>query len=157
MNQLPPRNVKFGEKTDVWGIGNIAYKLIMNGLVDQGPIRCDTSTKDDLFEEFDGKMPLAADYWRNAYPNDDGNVFRPGCKACRPAEEYQPDLKQLVRRCLNYEQDERPSLMEIIAEVDQHFSEFPEHMDELMDKGRYNFRVPDLDQLSTGEAMDVDT
>ncbi|EUC43470.1 hypothetical protein COCMIDRAFT_28065 [Bipolaris oryzae ATCC 44560] len=157
MNQPPSDDIKLGEKTDVWGIGNIAYKLIMNGLVDQGPVRCDAHTQDEEFEEFDGKIPLAAQHWRNLFQNDDTNVLSYDCPECRPTGSYTDDLKQLVRRCLNYEQSKRPALMEIIAEADRHFGEFPGDMDEVMDKGRYDLRQPNFEGFLIGEAMDIDT
>ncbi|KAJ5023665.1 hypothetical protein PSV08DRAFT_353534 [Bipolaris maydis] len=108
----------------------------MNGLVDQGPVRCDAYTQDEDFEEYDGKIPLAAQHWHNLFQNDDTN---------------------LVRRCLNYEQNKRPMLLEIIAEADQHFGEFFRHMEELMDECRYNLKEPNFEEFLIGEAMEIDT
>ncbi|KAG9193994.1 hypothetical protein G6011_04029 [Alternaria panax] len=153
--QAEPYDIRLGEKTDVWGIGNIAWTLIANRQDDAGPFRCESWTPSATFAGWDGHVPLAIQCDRNNARHDDSDVLMAYSKTNPAANEYGPQIKELVRTCLNYEQDDRPTLKEIIAEAEQFLSDPDNHtfVDQIHDKDGLNLTLPDFPEFAIEESI----
>ena len=145
-----------GERTDVWGIGHIAWRLLCNKQVDAfGPVRCDTKRSRSTKKDDQPKIPLALRRERNVRPNDDKSVLAEKSTAQYTAGKYGREVKELVRRCLNFDHNLRPTLKEILAEVDQYFSEDDILIDQVRDKDGLRLTMPDTPEFAIGQPVDA--
>lgn len=154
--QEEPYYLELGERTDVWGIGHIAWRLLCNKQVDVfGPIRCDTKPSRSTKKDDQHKIPLALRHERNVRPNDDKSVLAEKSTAQYTAGKYGREVKELVRRCLNFDHNLRPTLKEILAEVDQSFSEDDILIDQVRHKDGLRLTMPDTPEFAIGQPVDA--
>ncbi|KAL6166479.1 hypothetical protein ACJQWK_07831 [Exserohilum turcicum] len=151
--QSPPYQIKLGEKTDVWGIGNIAWTLITNSYGDHGPIRCDGGNKSTYFARFSSQVPVAVECERNNAPHDEHGVLAEGCRRCRAASKYSQRIKDLVRRCVNFNQADRPSLTDIIAQANEVLVKGSPEMDQVMYRDGLHFTIPNSKGFAIGDHL----
>ncbi|KAH6882458.1 hypothetical protein BKA58DRAFT_447083 [Alternaria rosae] len=87
--QDPPYFLKLNEKTDVWGIDNIAWRLLCNKQAGNGgPVRCDSEPLDSTSPGPKPKIPLALAYEFNFTINDETGVFAAQSSTQYTAEKY---------------------------------------------------------------------
>jgi len=154
--QEEPYYLELGERTDVWGIGHIAWRLLCNKQVDAfGPIRCDTKRSRSTEEDHQGKVPLALRRERNIRPNNSKSVLAEKSTAQYTAGKYGPEVKELVRRCLNFDHNLRPTLKEILAEVDQSFSKDDVLIEQVRDRDGLQLILPDGPEFAIGQPVDA--
>jgi len=154
--QEEPYYLESGERTDVWGIGHIAWRLLCNKQTDAfGPIRCDTKPSRSREEDEQPKIPLALRRQRNIPPNNDKSVLAEQSTAQYTAGKYGREVKELVRRCLNFDHNLRPTLKEILAEVDQSFSEDDVLIGQVRDKDGLQLILPDTPEFAIGQPVDA--
>ncbi|KAJ4376030.1 hypothetical protein N0V83_001310 [Neocucurbitaria cava] len=110
--QHGPNFTPLGEKTDVWGIGRIAWSLIVHRLGDYGPVR-DVRAYGDEFRKYEDFIPVSLDCRLNRKSNYEDTVLTGG-GTFPAARLYDDDLRGLVRRCLNLKQEDRPTLREVL-------------------------------------------
>ncbi|KAI4682520.1 hypothetical protein J4E81_009594 [Alternaria sp. BMP 2799] len=68
---------------------------------------------------------------------------------------YGREVKELVRRCLNFDHNLRPTLREILAEVDESFSEDDVLTDQIKDKDGLQLILPDTPEFAIGQPVDA--
>jgi serine/threonine protein kinase len=104
--------IPLGEKTDVWGIGNILWYLVAHRILDEGPVReyklANNVDSDGLQLPY---IPISSRRSRNRQIHNrqttlTGEMFM-------AAGEYSDDIKNLVRACLNWKQENRPTLHDL--------------------------------------------
>lgn len=71
------------------------------------------------------------------------------------AASYEEDLKDLVRRCLNFDQKDRPTLREILDAANEAL-ENEDAKDALEDKMGLGLSLPDSDQFMFGESFSLE-
>jgi serine/threonine protein kinase len=102
---------KLTYKTDVFGIGQLMWNMLMNFSEWYGA----------PFYDNDG---TAGAYVVNGVPYDnhqlskEAGLFLTGNTPYEASSYYSEDLKDLVRRCLRYRQEDRPTLEELNEEID---------------------------------------
>jgi serine/threonine protein kinase len=147
--------LKLGEKTDVWGIGSIAWSLLCNKqATSDGPIRCHSisaSSTDPSSER--KKVPLALVCPQNFTINDETTVLAMESSAQFTAGKYGQEIKDLVRRCLNHGHFARPTLREIIAEADHILTGNADLENQMMDAGGLHLVLPDTSALAIGQPV----
>ena len=108
--QDPNNLIPLGEATDVWGIGRIAWQLIVNRRTYHGPMHDEKGP--DFGDLYEGFIPLSVDYPKNRVKNDRNTTLSD--KYYWPTTAfYSGALKDLVRACLNFNTTDRPSLRDI--------------------------------------------
>jgi serine/threonine protein kinase len=137
-----PDLTPLNEETDIWAIGAAIWYLIANRVV-IGPHR-------EL--HFPDDMPRNV----NVAEEDTGRLDALGATPFSgvefPAlEKHSPELKALVARCLNWEQEHRPSLNVLRAEINTFLGNHPE----VRDSRNYEpLRMPILeDGLKVGDTF----
>jgi serine/threonine protein kinase len=118
MHFNPSSTVPIGEKTDVYSIGSIMWHLIT--------LTIDSGSRGPLLEilERGRRIPTAApgydqheQYVLRNHGHTDGRflaIFE------SHLHYYSGELKDLVKKCLRHEADQRPTLTEILSEVNHH-------------------------------------
>ncbi|KAF1918295.1 hypothetical protein BDU57DRAFT_537867 [Ampelomyces quisqualis] len=145
--QRGPPWVPLNEKTDVWGIGSIIWSLIAHADPENGPVREDIDAKPG------SEIPLSAQRKRNRkvhtrYTTLNGQIYL-------PAISYSDEIKNLARACLNWDQDKRPTLAELLGEARTRVCR-PEAKEELMDWERFELTLPDdVDEFEIGATCDI--
>jgi serine/threonine protein kinase len=154
MQELQPHiNIRLGGKTDVWGIGLVAWSLIGNRYFKHGPVHCDEQPNQKTeYEKWDGYIPLAVAAGCNKFPHNRNSVLTGESEAAPATENYPQDLRDLVRRCLNYRLANRPTLKEIIDEADQAMQD-DELWGEVMYKDSLSLKSPGSSEFRVG--MDI--
>jgi len=154
--QEEPYYLELGERTEVWGIVRIAWRLLCNKQVDAfGPIRCDTVPSRGTEKDQQLKIPLALRRKRNIPPNNATSVLAEQSIAQCTAGKYGREVKELVRRCLNFDHNFRPTLKEILAEVDQYFSEDEVLTEQIRDQDGLQLILPDTPEFAIGQPVDA--
>ncbi|KAF2652769.1 hypothetical protein K491DRAFT_31418 [Lophiostoma macrostomum CBS 122681] len=114
----PP--VKLNERTDVWGIGKILWCLITNS--NQPPARVLPGGRRVVIDALGNKHTRYPTVnWPYLYPTKEvltGRWFTASRK-------YSGELKELVRRCLEYRQGARHSLIQLRNAIDRAFEKRP--------------------------------
>jgi hypothetical protein len=142
-----------GEKTDVWGIGRIAWSLIGNRYFSHGPVRCDEQPNQNIeYEKWSGYISLAVAAESNDIPHNRTSVLTGDSPAAPASENYPQALRDLVRRCLNYRQGNRPTLQVIIDEADQALQD-DELWGEVMYKDGVGLKLPGSSEFRVGKAV----
>lgn len=144
--------VKLDTKTDIWGLGRIAWALIVNTWEGHGPLRED-GAPDDVYGD-----PLAlSKNQRENWDLDDkyDKAVLIGSKEWPAGRRYSEELKGLVRSCLKYEKEDRPSAREVLDRAERWLRENEEEAQGAMDVGRSLLDLPDNDGLEVGEPLIV--
>jgi hypothetical protein len=153
--QTPPYTLQLGEKTDVWGIGNIAWSLLGNKQADyNGPILCNHHSYSLLYDDFGGRAPLAFGCELTFPSYDESNVLAEDSEIQYTSENYGQGIKALVRKCLDWGQDKRPTLRDIIAEADQYLSDDTVWTEQIMDVDRLHLSLPDDSDFAIGQPVE---
>ncbi|KAI4961539.1 hypothetical protein J4E86_000567 [Alternaria arbusti] len=104
-------------------------------------------------------MPILADFAlrrkRNIPPNNATSVLAEQSIAQCTAGKYGREVKELVRRCLNFDHNFRPTLKEILAEVDQYFSEDEVLTEQIRDQDGLQLILPDTPEFAIGQPVDA--
>ncbi|KAI4618833.1 hypothetical protein J4E83_005783 [Alternaria metachromatica] len=116
----PPDLTPLNEKTDVWSIGAAVWYMIANRSV-AGPQR-------ELHYSED--MPQNV----NIGEADHGRLDEPGAKPFEglgfPAlSKYSEELRSLIARCMNWEQEHRPDLATLRAKINAYLASHPKVRD----------------------------
>ncbi|KAH6625332.1 kinase-like domain-containing protein [Boeremia exigua] len=131
---------RLNESTDVWGIGRVAWFLIVNrNSWNYGPVR----EGGPILHGKGCALPLSAFQTENTASEDryDQEVLV-GTAEWAASNNYSEELKALVRSCLKYYQEHRPSLQVILSDVNKHLQANP-HLAEAMDVGSTELAIPD--------------
>ncbi|KAH7092330.1 kinase-like domain-containing protein [Paraphoma chrysanthemicola] len=120
-SQQGPNFTPLGEKTDVWGLGSVAWSLLVNQTTRHGPVRDAKVTDRVIVKDYDGFVPLSYPTQRNRPKNDETTTLT-GEGWFRAPARYSDHLKTLVRQCLNYSPHDRPTLNDIIFEAEMELS-----------------------------------
>jgi serine/threonine protein kinase len=113
--QFGPPWAPLGEKTDVWGIGSILWHLLTHRTLDEGPVREDRHDQKAYIPISSHKYPENKEPL-NDYTTLSGRLFP-------ESSGYSAKLKDLVRACLNWSQEDRPTLQHILDEANHHLHE----------------------------------
>ncbi|KAH7092316.1 hypothetical protein FB567DRAFT_625350 [Paraphoma chrysanthemicola] len=131
-----PDVTKFASKTDVWGLGQIIWNLIMQTTSNQFPF-FDSSTSS-------GTLLVNGE----PYANPTAENFLSGATPFEAAAQYTDELKDLVRECLRYGMQDRPE----IEDVKRRTAEGVERWRGRSEKGRVRIGVSwDLRDFRIGE------
>ncbi|KAF3009851.1 hypothetical protein E8E13_010552 [Curvularia kusanoi] len=140
---------RLDEKTDVWGIGRIAWTLIVNRLNQEGPVREGGPLVEGralpLSQIHDANMEMVQDRY-------DQEVLV-GSDAWPAARRYSEELKTLVRDCLKYFKDNRPSAKEVLRRVDRHLDANPGLREEMADPHGTLLEFPDDGAFEIGDQL----
>jgi serine/threonine protein kinase len=158
--------IELGEKTDVWGIGRIAWTLLVNRLEPGCPVRDKKGKGNDLkgndMNEYDGFIPLSLDFKINKATQNEKTVLTGGLAFPAVREYTDPTLINLVRSCLNYNPESRPTLRQIygaaqdsLQDVDDNEDFNKRAYDELMDKDGLNLKLPSHGEFEIGQTFDL--
>jgi serine/threonine protein kinase len=164
--QNGPDLIRLGEKTDVWGIGRIAWTLLVNRLEPGCPVRDKRGKGKDLegkdMKEYDAFIPLSLDLKVNKTIHNEKTVLTGGSAFPAVGEYTDPTLMNLVRSCLNYNPESRPTLRQIYgaaqdslqnADEDEDFNKWAYY--ELMDKDGLNLKLPSHGEFEVGQNFDL--
>jgi serine/threonine protein kinase len=139
-----------GEATDVWGIGRIAWTLIVNRLTEYGPLR---DRKDKAMEAFNGFIPLSIDHPLNRVKNNTKTTLT-GRKYFPAAAEYDSnELKNLVRGCLNYNSRNRPTLKQVYDAATEYLAEEESAIDQIMNQEGLGLSLPSSLEFDMGRPL----
>lgn len=131
----------------MWGIGSIIWSLIAHTELNSGPVREDIDDKS--LEEY----PIAADRRRNKKVHTRDTTLNG--QQYMSTRIYSDKIKDLTRQCLNWDQDERPTLKELLAEADTVLWR-PGAKAELTDWEELGLRIPgDIEEFEIGAMCDV--
>ncbi|KAJ6267549.1 kinase-like domain-containing protein [Bipolaris maydis] len=122
--------IPLSEWTDVWQIGHMGYNLIMNGTEDQhGPLRLVPRDEDDDGDDdddndknigyFADKRNPGPTNTDTSQPFDDARQF-PTCV------NYSAGLNNLIANCLNWDPQQRPTLLDIYRRATELLSNCPD-------------------------------
>jgi len=132
-----------GEKSDVWSIGSMIWALLQN-LHHDMPRR-------DLVDEETGHAANVylgvQDYGRMGDPDSEppSSLFYPAF------DRYSTDIKRLMAKCLNWNPEHRPTLMELRADIRAFLRANPDVRD---DVGFEHLVMPTLDEgLRIGDSF----
>ncbi|KAF9692816.1 hypothetical protein EKO04_009107 [Ascochyta lentis] len=125
--QNPEDIQSLDEKTDVWGIGRIAWALIVNQWDPFGPMR-EGGPEDPITGS--PLLPLSRRVSYNMGINDfyDQEVLI-GSREWPAVNLYSEPLKALVRDCLRFWKDYRPTPREVLDRVNNHLLANPQLVD----------------------------
>jgi hypothetical protein len=146
-----PENVPLGEATDVWGIGRIAWQLIVNRYTNYGPVRDEIDTEPNKYEGF---IPLSQ-FIAETHELNDRNTTLTGAEEFYPAAaSYSDQLRDLVCVCLNLDTIDRPSLEQIRGATTTYFEETQGAMDVVRDRDGLGLRFLKMEKFEIGEVFE---
>lgn len=105
--------VRLDAKTDIWGLGRIAWALIVNMCESDGPLR-----EDGVHDVFNRVLTLSTNQDENWPPRDAYDEAVLVGVMFPAAKRYSEELKALVRRCLKFDKEDRPSAREVLGRAD---------------------------------------
>jgi serine/threonine protein kinase len=150
--QTGPDFVPLGEATNVWGIGRIAWTLVVNRCDAYGPVR---DQKDKEATAYLDIVPLSINHAWNKVKNNHLTTLTGG-KYNPAAAEYDSDeLKNIVQACLNYDPKDRPTLDDIYGAAAKWLSTENLAVDQIMDQGGLELRFPSNAEFEIGRAFDL--
>ena len=151
--QEPSNLIPLGEATDVWGIGRIAWQLIVNRHTAYGPVRDKRASEPNDFDRF---IPLSLSDARNRVRNNMTTTLTGG-KHFPAAANYSNELRNLVRACLNFNVEDRPTLEEIYGAATEDLERNEAAgMDVVMDPDGVGLglKLPDMEEFEIGGEFD---
>ncbi|KAJ4993304.1 hypothetical protein SVAN01_01279 [Stagonosporopsis vannaccii] len=126
----PDSPKKLDTKTDVWGIGRVAWGLIVNRLEPDGPVR----ENGFLDEIYGNPLPLSQNDYQNMQVDDQyRQQVLIGSSEWPASIHYSEELKELVRDCLKFYQQDRPTPKVILDRVKRHLDANPHLKEGAMD------------------------
>lgn len=146
LNTFKP--VRLDAATDIWGIGRIAWSLIVNTLEPDGPVR----ENGPLDEMGHGPLPLSANQEPNRELDDMyAEQVLVGSRSWPAAQRYGEELKSLVKECLKWEKIERPGAREVLQRADAWLAANGDEALGAMDGGQSWLNLPDDGGFEVGE------
>jgi serine/threonine protein kinase len=147
-HQFLRESVPLGEATDVWGIGRIAWDLVANRCTATGPVRDERDSRGDY-------IPLSSfEDPRNMVINDRTTTLTGG-KLFPAAAKYSDELRDLVRECLNFDMEHRPSLDKLYRAATKYLEDTDGAMDVLRDRDELGLLELDLEEFEIGKVFKV--
>jgi serine/threonine protein kinase len=147
-HQLLGESVPLGEATDVWGIGRVAWDLVANRCTATGPVRDERDSRGEY-------IPLSSfEDPRNRVINDRTTTLTGG-KLFPAAANYSDGLRDLVRECLNFHTEHRPSLEKISRAATRYLEDTDGAMDVVRDRDGLGLLELDLEEFEIGKVLKV--
>jgi hypothetical protein len=144
-----PEGTRLDAKTNVWGIGRIAWNLIVNQFEIHGPVREDGVTDSVTWDP----LPVSQEQEENAsLVSFRGSILR-GRDGWPAAKKYSQELKYLVADCLAFLQEGRPTPREVLDEVNKHLEANPHLQDGMADPEGTGLRFTDCDGFEIGQRL----
>ncbi|KAF2740089.1 kinase-like protein [Polyplosphaeria fusca] len=138
---------KLNEKTDVWLIGAVLWSLITNRYFDQGPVHEDPHMGDKK------KVRKAGDMMSICHPKPQVSYpILSGDELVRTGG-YPEELADLIRRCLEWDQEGRPSLEKMRGEIQTFLDANPDIRDDRPELAMFDF---DEDTVTVGKRRVVE-
>lgn len=131
----------------MWGIGSVIWSLIAHIYSEEGPIRGDKEYKDNTSKPLSAQRRINRNV-HNAKTTLSGKRFP-------SAEDYSDEIKNLARACLNWDQDSRPTLSQLLSEADDKLGRRGSK-EELRDWEKFELSFSDnVDDFEIGATYDV--
>lgn len=143
---------KLDDKTNIYGIGRIAWALIVNKCEQAGPMREGGAVNPRTGTYYPLSKPCRAN--TQAVDRYDTQVLT-GSRDWPAASRYSNELKDVVRDCLKFYNVQRPSARQVLDRVEKHLFEHPELEIDPMDVVNTGLAMPECDGFEVGELLVV--
>jgi hypothetical protein len=148
-NHADTDRTRLDAKTNVWGIGRIAWNLIVNQFEYHGPIREDGAVDSDTYDP----LPVSKEQVENAaMVNFRGSILL-GSDRWPAAKRYSQELKDLVADCLNFFQEGRPTPRQVLDAVNEHLEANPPLQGAMADPTGTLLNFTDCDGFEIGQRL----
>jgi hypothetical protein len=148
-NHADPEGTRLDAKTNVWGIGRIAWNLIVNQFELHGPVREDDAVDSDTCDP----LPVSKEQEDNVALVSFRRSILLGSDRWPAAKRYSQELKDLVADCLTFFQEGRPTPRHVLDAVNEHLEVNPHLQDDMADPEGTGLSFTDCDGFEIGQRL----